>query len=314
MSARRAVFGAPNVGPGGQVRADRVIVAWLGVSTLAASFGGHVVLLDTYLNNAPPATCSSGASPSSSSSSTVGYSRASYDELRSLRPEAVFIGHGHSDHECLAGTIAATTGARLVALPQDCARAEREARTAGVRGAVQCSPTIDAPSFGATQQIQPLGPEIPVTVVRHVHSGRASGPVQNTDGAESLLYLFTVGRFTLAWNDTVGPLREKAPGLLDVLRGLGPVDVQFGAILGLGFPEQGFRDVVDYAEALDPQELYPLHHDVPRSPASSAAFRTPLTGALAARPGLRTRLHWLQDPADYSQPVVFDPTDQRWAD
>ncbi|HEY4376272.1 MAG TPA: hypothetical protein VGM93_03905 [Acidimicrobiales bacterium] len=311
VAARRAIFGAANVDAGGYLPTDRVIVSWLGIASLAASFDGQVVLLDTYLNNAPPATCTSGSSPSDTA--TVGYSRTSYDQLVALRPEVVFIGHGHFDHECLAGTIAATDGALLVGLPQDCALAQQQAARAGMATPVRCGPTVaaDAP-FGTTAQIQPLGPAVPITVVRHVHSGLASGAVQNTNGAESLLYVFHVGAFSLAWNDTVGPLREKAPAVLDVLKGLGPVDVEFGAILGLDVPEHGFRDPADYAQALAAKELFPLHHDETRAPGASTPFRGPMVAALAASPGARTTLHWLQDPTDYLRPLVFDPTAARW--
>src|SRR5687768_4733665 len=51
ITARERFFGAENVDGRGHVRADRVIVSWFGVSSLAVSLRGHVALLDTYINN-----------------------------------------------------------------------------------------------------------------------------------------------------------------------------------------------------------------------------------------------------------------------
>ena len=36
------------------------------------------------------------------------------------KPKAIFVGHGHFDHECMTGPIAAHAGARVVGLPQHC--------------------------------------------------------------------------------------------------------------------------------------------------------------------------------------------------
>ena len=47
IAARQKWFGLDNVNPNtGAVRTDRVIMSWAGVSTFAASFNGHVVMLD----------------------------------------------------------------------------------------------------------------------------------------------------------------------------------------------------------------------------------------------------------------------------
>ena len=50
IAARQKWFGIDNVNPRtGAVRTDRVIMSWAGMSTFAASFNGHVVMLDGYL-------------------------------------------------------------------------------------------------------------------------------------------------------------------------------------------------------------------------------------------------------------------------
>src|SRR5215212_1350244 len=58
VAARERFFGAAAVDRAGRVRRDRVILSWFGVSSLAASFRGHVVLLDTFVNGTPDDGCS----------------------------------------------------------------------------------------------------------------------------------------------------------------------------------------------------------------------------------------------------------------
>src|SRR5262245_48957395 len=55
IAARRHYFGAENVdAKTGAVRRDRVILSWIGVSSFAASFNGHVVLLDGWIPRGAP--------------------------------------------------------------------------------------------------------------------------------------------------------------------------------------------------------------------------------------------------------------------
>src|SRR5688500_1534823 len=49
VAARKRFFGASNVDASGRVRDDRVILSWFSVSSFAASFNGHVVLLDAWI-------------------------------------------------------------------------------------------------------------------------------------------------------------------------------------------------------------------------------------------------------------------------
>ncbi len=298
VAARRAFFGSDNVDTGGHVRADRVIVSWFGIASLAVSIEGRVVLLDTYINN--PGPCGS-----SDSAGTVGskpYVPTDYAQLAALKPEAIFVGHGHSDHACELGQLVRQTGATVVGLPQHCALAEREAGTS-----VSCLDVLPADSkFGATAEVHPLGDQIQVTAVRNLHSGPDTEPPCNTGGCEAVLYRFSVDGLSFVWNDTNGPIATEAPDLVKALQALPASDVEFGSILGLGLAVQGMRDPVDYAQALRVGVLYPLHHDTGRG-GGSAGFRAPLDKALAARPGLMTTLHWLQDPADYLRPIVLTP-------
>jgi hypothetical protein len=306
IEAREAFFGPRNVDGRGEVRRDRVILSWFGVASFAAALDGKVVLLDTYLNNYGPTDC-----PSQPTAQR--YVPADYDDLIALRPEAIFIGHEHFDHQCRSGEIAKRTGARLVGLPQACAVARAEVRR------VRCVPTLGSLSdFGTKREIRPLGRRVPVTVIRNLHSGLASGPIMNATGAEALMYRFRIGRFSLVWNDTVGPLREKSPRLLGVLRGLPPTDVQVGATKGFGLVEQGLRDPVDYAQALRAKVFYANHQDfylLEGGPLDgrSRALKPQLREAFRGRRGLATEARWLQDPAGYLRPLVFNPRARRFA-
>ncbi len=312
VEAREAFFGERNVDRRGRLPRDRVIVSWFGVSSLAVSFAGRVVLLDTFVNNAPPATCGRDGSPPARPSAS-GYTPTSYAQLIALRPRAIFIGHGHFDHACMTGTIAARTGARVVALPQDCARARADAAAAGLSGAVRCvsaRPARDRP--GASRTIRPLGRRVAVTAIRNLHSGLASREAPDEEGAASLMFRFDVGRFSMVWNDTAGAARERGPKLLARLRRAAPADVQFGATLGLGVGEQGMRDAADYAEALRVRRFYPLHQDLLRDPATSRGFVAQARAEFERR-GLGSAFRSLRDPDDYLRPIVFAPAARRWA-
>jgi hypothetical protein len=91
VAARRAFFGNGNVDERGYVRSDEVIASWFGIASVAVSFDGHVVLLDTAIKD--PGPCLGEAEGET-------YVGTTSDQLVALDPEAVFIGHGHADHAC----------------------------------------------------------------------------------------------------------------------------------------------------------------------------------------------------------------------
>jgi L-ascorbate metabolism protein UlaG (beta-lactamase superfamily) len=308
-AARRAFFGADNVDDRGNVRGDRVILSWFGVSSVAASFAGHVALLDTYINGTDEGHCS-GADPNQ----PPGYVPTTYDQLAALAPEAIFIGHEHSDHLCRTGELLVRTGAVLIGLPQACEKAQAEADSfAGHRTTIRCDTPLAADSvFGTSALTSPFGPDIGVMAMRNLHSGKVSHAANNSGGAEAMLYRFTVGDLSVEWNDSDGPMREHAPALLEALKSLPATDVVIGASLGLGFTEQGFRDAVDYPEAMRASQYYPLHHDYDMPDGRSKILQPLLEREMAGREGLRTQLEWLQDPGDYLRPLVFDPASPAW--
>lgn len=89
IAARQHFFGVDNVNPRtGAVREDRVIMSWYGVSSFAASFHGHVVLLDGFMARGRTGTWRHNKN----------YVGTDLEEIAALKPEAYFFGHGHSDH------------------------------------------------------------------------------------------------------------------------------------------------------------------------------------------------------------------------
>jgi len=304
IAAREYVFGADNVKATGKLPKNRVFVSWFGVASLAVGVNGKVVLLDTFINGLPPSTCGPDDSEPADTSAT-GYTPMSYDQLEALAPKAIFIGHGHYDHECHTGPIAAATGAKVVGLEEHCEVARTQAVEAGIEEKVHCRTPLaaDAP-FGAKTKIRPVGRRLKVTVIRNLHSGAASAPPMDSGGAEAAMYRFRLRGFSFFWNNSAGPLREHAPAVLETMENLPPTDVQFEATLGFGNPEQGFRDPADYAEALRVDELYSLHHDLFQNPVLSAALNDQMATELKSR-GLGSIFRPLQDPEDYLVPIAF---------
>ena len=95
VAAREHFFGAENVGADGRVRPDRVIVSWFSVASLAMAIDGHVVLLDTYIHKGED---------------RPNYVPTTTDEVAALKPEVIFVGHGHFDHANTGGAAGAPDG------------------------------------------------------------------------------------------------------------------------------------------------------------------------------------------------------------
>ena len=312
-----------------------MILSWFSVASYAAAIDGHVVLLDTYIHKGED---------------RPNYVPTTTDELADLRPEAIFIGHGHFDHANTAGQLAARTGAPVIGTPEHCDQASAQAEAyAGRPVPVRCIPAVDRGSEPGAQvrELRPLGDRVCVTALKHVHSAaeppdaehrdpqlvppplvdpsevlvHPPGPSAVTgldsggDEGSSLLYQFRVGRFSLVWNDSAGPLRERAPQVFDVLRGLPPTDVQLNAVLGFNSMTNGVRDPVDYIEAIRPKVMYPNHHDFVAEYGSGDDFEQYMRREMARRGGFATELRWLRDPYDYLRPglLTFTVDDARWA-
>ena len=106
IAARQKFFGSENVNDKtGKVREDRVAFSWLTNATFAAAMKGHVVLLDSFVTRLEV---------------MPGRTPFVIQDLVDLRPEAIFLGHGHFDHADNAAYIAQQTGAVIYATPETC--------------------------------------------------------------------------------------------------------------------------------------------------------------------------------------------------
>lgn len=109
VAARAKIFGLENVDAStGMVKKDKVVFSWLGHNAGALSLLGRVIMVDTYI---PRLEVTAGRTP------------FVIKDLVDMKPEALFVGHGHSDHADNAAFIAAKTGATLYMTPEACGTA-----------------------------------------------------------------------------------------------------------------------------------------------------------------------------------------------
>lgn len=315
VTARERFFGKRNVDPkSGRIRRGKVILSWFGVTNFAMAIDGKVVLLDAWI-------------PRGAHS---GYVPATTDELVALRPKFIFIGHSHFDHAADATPLALASGARLVGTAEHCAELQGRAPVTPPR----CVAAIPAGAPAGTLARPKLLRRVRVRAFKHIHSAVRGPdgfhvpvtPVPSTTPLEhpptprdlvellghlpdaeggTVLYRFKLGRFTLAWNDSAGPLTQDSPETIDRLRRLGPVDVQVGSIQGFNQVTNGMRDARTYIEALRPRLFVPAHHDdwaygiTTRGELYEPYLRDELAMIPAAR---RPRVRFIADPADYVRP------------
>jgi hypothetical protein len=284
VKARQHFFGAENVDERtGKVREDKVIFSWFSVASFAVAARGPVFLLDSYIYRL---------------ADTPAYVPATVQDLVDLRPEFIFIGHGHGDHADNAAYVAKLTGARIYGAAEHCVAMQVDAqRLFGANTSVDCrAVTTTGSAPGAeVRTLTALKPDLCITAFKHVHSAlvpvdpqfpqnlvnairdprvdtlfppnpppaldtRTSGGV---GGPIAIMYQFTVANsdFTFTWHDTAGPLKEQAPALLPFLASLPKTDVQLGAGVSIGEANNGVRDITMYINALQPKVFYMTHTD-----------------------------------------------------
>jgi hypothetical protein len=165
IAARTRFFGYDAVDQqNGRVDKDKVVVSWFSVASFAMAARGHVVLLDSYIYRL---------------ADKPGYVPAVLKDLVDLKPEAIFIGHGHGDHSDNAAYIAAKTGAKLFGAAEHCAAFAGDLQrmiTAGTLPAgssISCTSLTTAGSVPGTEvsTINDLYPHVCITSFKHLHSG-----------------------------------------------------------------------------------------------------------------------------------------------
>ena len=232
VKARQLVFGTENVNARtGEVDKENVVFSWLTNATLAASIHGRIVLLDTYVHRAE---------------TVPGRTPFVVEDLVSLKPEALFLGHGHFDHADNAAFLSGKLKIPIYASAETCIDMQTDARALFNAGTIDASHVDchDVTSFGSEPgaeavTISALEPVASITAFRHLHSGTSYPekgfpitPVNNVPDARdpdmyppgtphsfpaargaggpvSIYYQFVVRgdhRFTFVWHNTTGDL------------------------------------------------------------------------------------------------------------
>ncbi len=159
IAARQKIFGAENVDAGsGDVRGDKVIISWITNASFAASVKGRVILLDTFVTRLEV---------------QPGRTPLVIQDLVDLKPEALFLGHGHFDHADNAAYISKLTGATIYASPETCDNMQLDA--ARIFGAGTTVPCVNVTSRGSIPgsevvAIHQLEPVADITAFKHLHS------------------------------------------------------------------------------------------------------------------------------------------------
>jgi hypothetical protein len=310
---------------------------WFGVSSFIAAAGGHLFLFDAW--------------------EIVGlhadYVPIGREELAALRPEVIFVGHGHFDHAADVGYVAGRTGAVVVGSEEICDTAKADAARDGNEDNFRCliTGTMSTPAPGTIQAVK-LWADLPeVHILQHIHSAATPEPQDpgtpfihipdlltflvylNTDPQETAQFIPTlgdpqggtwayhlrVGHFGLLWHDSVGPINDGNPFAAEVQRALdafpGCVDVQVGAIVGFNQPLNGLRDPRLYVQHAHPRVFLPTHHDAwaPVVGGGAAGYEDAWRAELAALEH-PPELDYLRDPEDYLKPRAYRVNDPRWAE
>src|SRR5215470_2155911 len=113
IRTRQLFFGAENVDPrSGRVTHDKVIFSWFTNASYAVSLKGRVILLDSYIHRAE---------------TVPGRTPIVVEDLVSLRPEAIFLGHGHGDHADNAAFVSGMLGIPIYASQETCVAMQTDA-------------------------------------------------------------------------------------------------------------------------------------------------------------------------------------------
>jgi hypothetical protein len=172
IAARQKFFGKENVdAKTGALPRDKVILSWLTNTTYAVALRGRLALFDTYATRLEVAP---------------GRTNFVIKDIVDLKPEAIFLGHGHFDHADNAAYIAAKSGAPIYASAETCPVMQFDlARMKGdpaiqndpvaridPNATISCTDVTSAGSQPGSQVVRlaALEPEVCVLGFRHLHS------------------------------------------------------------------------------------------------------------------------------------------------
>ena len=337
VAARSHFFGEQNVDQrNGNVDKTKVILSYFSVQSFAVAAKGHVFLMDSYIYRL---------------ADTPAYVPTTVQELVDLKPEAIFLGHGHGDHADNAAYIAVKTGATIFGAAEHCdAMRGDAARIFGAGTPVKCTSltTLGSTPGSEISNIDFLQPDICITSFKHLHSGAAPldpnvpvvpiAPVRDprvndlypaqpapaldtrtqsgAGGTVSMFYQFTVDDFSFIWHDTNGPIRAFQPQLEPLIASLPKADVELGSLVSIGETTNGTYDIALYIQLVKPKIFYGGHADnfnIGASPYYHRALRRQLQAFGVPESSLPDIAGW-DDPYDYLEPglATFDIKDKRW--
>lgn len=345
IAARTRYFGYDNVDQRtGRVDKDKVIISWIGVASFAVAARGRVMLLDSYVYRL--------------ANTTAGYVPTTLGELVAIKPEAIFLGHGHFDHADNAAYISAKTGAKIYGAAEHCAAMAGDITRMIAAGTLPAGATADCTSLTTpgsvpgteVSSINVMYPDICITTFKHLHSGAAPvdpafpvnlvGPVRDSrlttlfptlppatpdtrtvagaGGPISMLYQFTIGKFSLLWHDTAGPIKAFQPHLVPMLANLPKVDVELGSVVSLGEATTGVYDIGVYIQNVKPKLFYANHTDN-FNPGASIYYQRALLrqfDIFSIPAAERPEIPGFHDPYDYLRPglATFQWKSDRWDD
>jgi hypothetical protein len=337
VAARSHFFGVENVDQkSGKVSKDKVILTWFSVSSYAVAAKGRVFLLDSYIYRL---------------ADTPAYVPTTVQELVDLKPEAIFIGHGHGDHADNAAYIAVKTGAHIFGAAEHCdAMRGDAARIFGAGTEVQCTSLTTPASVPGSEvsEIDIFQGDVCITAFKHLHSGNAPldpdfppnpispvrdprvdqlyppqpPPALNTrtqagaGGSVSMFYQFTAENFSFIWHDTNGPIKDFQTQLVPMLAALPKADVEMGSLVSIGETVNGVRDIAMYIQLIKPKIFYGGHSDnfnIGASPYYHQALQRQFV-IFGIPEAERPDVPGFHDPYDYLRPglATFSLKDKRW--
>src|SRR5437764_10482883 len=187
IKARQKFFGIENVDDKGRVDKDKVIFSWATNTTHVSSVLGRVILLDSYIHRPelPTAPLDKRRTP------------ILPQDFVDVRPEAIFLGHGHGDHADNAAFVAKWTGATIYSSPETCDVMQQDvtrmfndpnAINGGVKiipdgNPVNCVGVVprgsrpgeydEASDKAMARRIGALDPQVCILAFKFIHSGTA---------------------------------------------------------------------------------------------------------------------------------------------
>ena len=252
VAARQKFFGIDNVdATTGAVKKDKVIASWATNTTYVTSLLGRVVLLDSYITKPELPTAPIDQR----------YTPILPQDLIDVRPEAIFLGHGHGDHADNAAYIAKWTNATIYASPETCDVMQLDvARMAA-------DPN---PQNGGVPVVPNANPVNCVGVVP-----RGSRPGQYDEGANAGLMKSSATKISTPLDPLVCVLAFKF-----IHSGTAPVDPSFphATLFDLADPRYPGRVITTPTPAVTYPAMYP----------NLTPFTPPTTGAVAGQLDTRT--------------------------